>query len=422
MDKTTAEMNDSISISNLSKEFSLRDSSRIKPLNNISLTIGKGETVGIIGKNGSGKSTLLKILSGLTKPTSGTIELNGNVSSILDIGSNFAPDLSGLENTEMLLRVNGFSIKRSSDIIKEIHEFSGIGDFFYQPVKTYSSGMFLRLAFSVVFRISADILVLDEVLSVGDDAFRMKCFEFIKQLQTQGKTIVLASHSRQEILGLCTRCLWLNNGKIEMDGNPMTVVSAYFETQKKLFESEQGQIQKTKYETEAGIINVHWDENDAPGNLSISLRHFEVSGKNGEKLLTSEPVFIRLAIDKKNTEIGLHVGIVFYDHFQQPVFFICPLNTPPQTSNVNLFINESGYFELNCAIPANLLNAGNYYISLRFGKNASSEQKSPENVFRLEKAFKIKLFSPAGHVIYAIEDADLSILPLLNWDIKQVDK
>lgn len=122
--------NNIISIFNLSKEYSLNKSTRVKPLDNISITVERGETVGIIGKNGSGKSTLLKVLSGLTKPTSGSIRLQGNLSSILDIGSNFTPELSGLENAEIHLRINGFSVKKSEDIIKEIHDFSGVGDFF----------------------------------------------------------------------------------------------------------------------------------------------------------------------------------------------------------------------------------------------------------------------------------------------------
>jgi lipopolysaccharide transport system ATP-binding protein len=410
----------SIIISNLSKVYKLNNASSINPLNNISLKIQKGESVGIVGKNGSGKSTLLKIISGLTKPSSGSVQIHGNVSSILDIGSNFLPELTGLENTKMLLQINGYSVKQNTNLINHIHAFSGIGDFFFQPIKIYSNGMFLRLAFSLVFNIPADVLVLDEVMLVGDEEFKMKGFELIKKLQTFRKTIILVSHNRQEIIELCSRCLWLKDGDIEMDGHPVSVLSAYFDTQKNLFDIEQQRkgLLKVKYENKDGTINLRWDKINAPGSQNIFVREFEISCKNSVNLLMSEPISIRLVLEKQNLLIGLNVCIVFYNHFEEVVFYIGPIHSINEVSSTEFYTNVSGVFELNCSIPPNLINSGDYYVSIWYGANAIVGLHE-EDIFRMDKAFKIKVHPPENRVTFGIEGVDVSILPFLDWEIKK---
>lgn len=411
----------SIIISNLSKEYTLNDSSTITPLKNISLKIKKGESIGIVGKNGSGKSTLLKIISGLTKPSSGSLQIQGNVSSILDIGSNFSPELSGLENTKMILKINGYSVKQSENLINHILDFSGIGDFFYQPIKIYSNGMFLRLAFSLVFNIPTDVLVLDEVLLVGDEAFKMKGFELIKKLKSLGRTIILVSHNRQEIIELCSRCLWLKDGNIEMDGHPVSVLSAYFDTQKEIFDLEQQRkgLLKVKYENEDGTIILRWDKINAPGAQNIFLREFEISCKNNIHLLMTEPILIRLVLEKQNVLVGLNLCIVFYNHFEEVAFYIGPLHSTTKISSTEFFTNESGVFELECSIPPNLLNSGDYYVSIWYGANAI-EGLNEEDIFRMEKSFKIKIHPPLDRTIFLIAGMDVSFLPFLDWEVKKI--
>lgn len=409
----------SVKISNLSKEYYLKNSSSvIKPLVNFSLSINEGEVVGIIGKNGSGKSTLLKIMSGLIKPTTGTVELFGSVSSILDIGSNFHPDLNGYENTRMFLLSNKVPRDKISIFIKAIQDFSGIGDFFYQPVKTYSNGMYLRLAFSTVFNALSDILLIDEVLAVGDESFKMKCFDFIKELKSKGKTIVLASHSKQEILELCTRCIWLENGKIKMDGYPMSILPDYYEEQKKIFDTQKHISNVDLKENVTGIIDLVWGLETAPGNSDISIRHFSVKSENTNALYTSMPMIIKIGIEKKNADIGINIGMIFYDQFHQAVFFISSLNS--STSNhLDGFLNHNGQIEISCSIPPNLLNAGTYYIALRFGKSPFKNNEIDE-IFRFNQEFRIKVNYPLERVTFFAKELNFPLLPFLDWREKLI--
>lgn len=418
-------MGNNVVISNLSKEYSLKNAvSRIKPLDNVSLNIGEGEVVGIVGGNGSGKSTLLKIISGLTRPTSGTIRLVGNVSSILDIESNFHPELTGYENAKMLLQLNNFSLKKKSETLRQIRAFSDIGDFFYQPLKTYSNGMFLRLAFSVVFNTPADILVLDEVLSVGDEAFKMKSFAFIKQLRQQGKTIILVSHSRQEILELCSRSVWLQDGKIKMDDLPNAVVSAYFEAQKKKFETEENKREgkiNVKYENEDGTIDVQWGKNNAIEDNDVALKKVKIFNQEHPCLYTANPITIQVVVENKNSDKQVSLSLIFHDHFLQPIFYISPLNSIIRTNNANHYATKRGMFEFSCTIPSNFLNKGQYYISLQLAADETVAKRGARRPFLLEKAFKIRIDDIDNHESISELETELSILPFLDWKITTVE-
>jgi len=196
-------------------------------LNNINLTIMKGECVGIIGENGSGKSTLLKIISGVTKSYNGSIHINGRVSAILELGAGFNPELNGVENIFFKGALLGYSHKQMKQKLDQIINFADIGDYIYQPVKLYSSGMFARLAFAVAINVEPDILIIDEVLSVGDVAFQRKCFAKIESFQKQGKTILFVSHSLGSVIELCSRAILLDRGEIILDGEPRFVVNNY---------------------------------------------------------------------------------------------------------------------------------------------------------------------------------------------------
>ncbi|WP_297324716.1 ABC transporter ATP-binding protein [Nitrosomonas sp.] len=196
-------------------------------LRDIDLTVKRGEVVGIVGQNGSGKSTLLQLVCGTLTPTHGEVQVNGRVAALLELGAGFNPEFSGRENVLMSAAIMGLSATEIADRIEDIIDFSGVRDFIDQPVKTYSSGMYVRLAFSVAINVDPDILVIDEALSVGDGAFARKSFTRIMQLRDAGKTILFCSHSLFQVESLCARAIWINQGQIVLDGESAQVVSAY---------------------------------------------------------------------------------------------------------------------------------------------------------------------------------------------------
>ena len=196
-------------------------------LKDINLEIKKGETVALIGVNGSGKSTLLKLMTQIIFPNSGTIETHGKLTSLLELGAGVHPDFSGRENIYFNSSIFGLTKKEIDKRLDQIIEFSELQDFIDNPVRTYSSGMYMRLAFSVAINVDADILLIDEILSVGDQHFQEKCFNKMRELREQGKTMVFVTHSMDSVRNLCDRAVWLYDGKVRMDGNTEEVVNEY---------------------------------------------------------------------------------------------------------------------------------------------------------------------------------------------------
>lgn len=188
-------------------------------LEDVSLDIKKGETVALIGVNGSGKSTLLKLMTKIIYPTTGKIVTNGKLTSLLELGAGFHPDFTGRENIYFNAAIFGLTEKEINKRLDDIIEFSELGEFIDSPVRTYSSGMYMRLAFSIAINIDAEILLIDEILAVGDQHFQEKCFKKLEELKNSGKTIVIVSHSLYSIKNLCTRFIWIHEGKIRLDGN-----------------------------------------------------------------------------------------------------------------------------------------------------------------------------------------------------------
>lgn len=201
-------------------------------LKGVSLTIKRGEAVALIGTNGSGKSTLLKLMTKILYPNSGTIEINGKLTSLLELGAGFHPDFSGRENIYFNASIFGLTRKEIDDKLDDIIEFSELKNFIDNPIRTYSSGMFMRLAFAVAINVNADILLVDEILSVGDEHFQNKCIEKMLELKNEGKTMVFVTHSMESVRKLCNRAIWLYNGEIEMDGQAEDVIKKYVEVTK----------------------------------------------------------------------------------------------------------------------------------------------------------------------------------------------
>jgi len=199
-------------------EFSLRD---------FNLRVDAGETVALLGPNGGGKSTVLRLIAGIYAPTSGDVEISGRITAVIELGAGFSSELTGAENVELYGSIMGLSRDRLAGHYEEIVSFSGIGKFIDTPVKYYSSGMIARLAFSVAVNVRPDILLLDEVLAVGDRSFQEKCFERLRAFQAGGGTMVVVSHDLHNVSRFCSRAVWLENGSTRMEGDVAAVVEAY---------------------------------------------------------------------------------------------------------------------------------------------------------------------------------------------------
>lgn len=233
-----------IKVEGLTKEYRLYDrkSDRLKEalsftkkqyytpfyaLNDISFHVNKGETLGIIGTNGSGKSTLLKILTGVVTQTSGIVEINGKISALLELGTGFNPEYTGIENIFLNCTMMGFSQEETQRKIQGIIDFADIGEYIHQPVKNYSSGMFARLAFAVAISVEPDILIVDEALSVGDMRFQVKCMDHMKKMMENGTTILFVSHDLAAVRRFCQRCIWIQNGRLMTEGETNHVADRY---------------------------------------------------------------------------------------------------------------------------------------------------------------------------------------------------
>lgn len=196
-------------------------------LKNINMNVRKGETVALIGTNGSGKSTLLKLMTKIIFPNKGTIETNGKLTSLLELGAGFHPDFTGRENIYFNASIFGLTRKEIDSRIQDIIDFSELGEFIDHPVRTYSSGMYMRLAFSVAINVDAEILLIDEILAVGDQHFQEKCYRKLKELKDSDKTIVIVTHSLDVVKELCDRAVWIYKGELRLDGDPIYVIDEY---------------------------------------------------------------------------------------------------------------------------------------------------------------------------------------------------
>lgn len=251
-------------------------------LKDVSFEVGKGEMLGIVGPNGSGKSTLLKCIARIISPNSGEISVDGSMSSLLELGTGFHPELSGRENVYLAGSILGLSRPEIDGKLSDIVDFSGLGEFVDTPLKNYSSGMTARLAFSVAISIDPDVLLLDEVLAVGDEAFQLKCFDYISGLRRSGKTIVFVSHSLSSVRRLCSRVLWLDKGVVRAYGDTDEVVGLYLADVRR---------SQTKGGTVAGSEN-RW------GNQKIRIESFQVldaGGRARTSVPTGEQVLFRIA-------------------------------------------------------------------------------------------------------------------------------
>lgn len=393
-------------------------------LRNLTLDIRKGEFVGIMGSNGSGKSTLLKILSGILKPTHGIVKIYGSVSSVLDIGVNLHPELSGKENALLQLKINGVKKRDTENILGQIRALSDIGEYFFEPVKYYSNGMFLRLGFALSFHVNSDILLLDEVLSVGDEEFRLKCHAHLKKLAAENKTILLVTHNPIEALSLCNTCIWLKNGHIEKSGTAPAVIGSYIEWQRQKFmlsaeeasekKSAQQGTENQKNKTD-GFCRA-WTAGDAPGNKILTLRSIVISqGSRFDQLFTDEEFSIEVLFTKHSSEISLSLLLVVSDQFGQPVFLSHNLNNADRENHEGIFKGDTGLFRMQCTVPSNFLAAGRYKLVLQFGMNPTAEIPHTEEAFRYDDEVYFHLRYKPGKTDFIRERMNGAVRPAFKW-------
>ncbi|MEW6696509.1 MAG: ABC transporter ATP-binding protein [Bacillota bacterium] len=236
-------------------------------LNHISFNIQKGEVIGLLGRNGSGKSTLLQIITGVLRPTQGEIEVKGRIAALLELGSGFNPEFTGKENVYLNGAILGISHKEMEQYYEDIITFADIGDYINQPVKYYSSGMMVRLAFAVQACIYPDVLIVDEALAVGDISFQRKCFRRIEELRDRSTTILFVSHDINTITNICTRAILLENGEIVSDGSPAEICDLY---QKKIF-GESGNAPVKEYGDGSALFQEIWFE-DSDGKKTTNIK------------------------------------------------------------------------------------------------------------------------------------------------------
>jgi lipopolysaccharide transport system ATP-binding protein len=321
----------------------------VKALNDINFEISKGEIVGFIGKNGAGKSTLLKLLSKVTTPSSGNIFVNGKVASLLEVGTGFHPELTGKENVFLNGAILGMNRKEIAKKFDEIVSFSGVGNYIDTPVKRYSSGMYVRLAFSVAAHLDTDILIVDEVLAVGDYEFQQKCIGKMGDVADTGKTVLFVSHQLDLIYQLCNRAILLDHGKVIKDGNVKSVIDQYYNL------------------SEGNDKPLH-QRQDRQGNLDIKIIDCFLKTrqeKNATYVQIGDALTIVLHVEVKNTYEDVNLSCSIMDKRQNS---LCELAT--RTINQNMSFRSAGHYELEIIIPRWQINAGTYDLNFMINQHA----------------------------------------------------
>lgn len=387
-------------------------------LRDVSFDVKQGQSVGIIGHNGSGKSTLLKVLAGVTKPTSGTVEIDGRIASILDIGAGFHPELSGRENIFLNGQIHGFTSKEIEKKLKEIVFFSGIEKFIDEPVKTYSNGMYLRLAFSIMAHLDFDVYLFDEIMSVGDAEFIQKTQQKLNDLKQSGKTILIVSHNMAEIRNLDLFIL-LDKGEINTLTNKHEVIDNYLESSYK--------------------------NNFAPVSTNITLTDFSEFSAS-ENITLKKVEFLQEGSDEFSTDKVFHFIVEFeklnsIDSYD-PILNILDiqgnviLSSTPLISGVTS-TTEKGTYRCSCVIPAFLFSYHTYRINLSFFRNMatvfgitemqktavkSNENEIKKSILNLDNliVFKAKFQAKKFDVDLSSLNLTGGLMPAFDWEVSAI--
>lgn len=374
------------------KDYGNRNGETLWALKDINFQVQQGEALGIIGSNGAGKSTLLKILSRVTTPTSGEVKIKGRIASLLEVGTGFHPELTGRENIYLNGAILGMERREIQRRFDEIVDFSGVEKFIDTPVKRYSSGMYVRLAFAVAAHLDPDILVVDEVLAVGDAEFQKKCLGKMNDVATEGRTILFVSHSMQAINRLCSQVLILNGGRVFRHGETSDMTSVYMAGNSEI------------------KLSRSWDLNKAPGSDEVKLSSIEL-------LKDGQPIYSAVSVqDKVTVQIKYYVGepstkfriaLLFY------VNDVCAFVTMEPSELVR---GEVGQYISEVDIPAHLLNERQYSITV-----SVFTSKGEKNRFIFERdVLGFQVIDPMTMSISARGDYsqrfDGVVRPFLKWE------
>lgn len=311
-------------------------------LRNVSFKVNEGDVVGVVGRNGAGKSTLLKVLSRITAPTEGVARIRGRIGSLLEVGTGFHPELSGRENIFFNGAILGLRKHEIRARFDEIVEFAGVADFLDIPIKRYSSGMKMRLAFSVAAHLEPEIMIVDEVLAVGDAEFQKKCLGKMQDISTSGRTVLFVSHSMQTVASLCSRCVLLDRGQIRKEGTPSEVILEYLG-------GDGDFCGRVDYSSQGKVV----------GDDDVQLLYGEVIDESGRAALEIDirrPVTVRMGFRvKRRTDNRLVPNF----HFVLPGGTYAFISTPDAPVEL-----APGDYEANCQIPGDFLNDGSYFVGL----------------------------------------------------------
>ena len=315
-------------------------------LKDVSIEVREGEVLGVIGRNGAGKTTLLKILARITRPTTGWAEIRGRVGSLLEVGTGFHPELTGRENTYLSGAILGMSKREINRKFDEIVAFAELEKFIDTPVKHYSSGMYVRLAFAVAAHLEPEILLVDEVLAVGDSSFQKKCLGKMGQVSREGRTILFVSHNMAAVKALCSRALLISDGSVTDSGKVTEVVDNYL------------------LGTAAGSSVKEWrDRTLAPGNESVRMSYVRIIPPEGETMITIDTgAVIEIGFDNLRENINLDCTVYLSSGDGVLIFESGHIISSDRNS-------RHGSYHLTGRIPAHLLNAGRYSLTVVFGKD-----------------------------------------------------
>jgi len=366
-------------------------------LRHLDIEIERGDTVGIIGRNGAGKSTLLKVLAHITDPSEGRVEIRGRVASLLEVGTGFHPELSGRENIRLngtILGMTRAEIRRKFD---EIVEFSEISRFLDTPVKRYSSGMAVRLAFSVAAHLDPEILIVDEVLAVGDVAFQRKCLGKMKDVAGHGRTVLFVSHNMQVVRSLCRQAVELSNGEIINRGAAADVIDVYLNRL-----------------AEAGA-SLTWPAGEGPVANGVRMRGLHIlddSGRPTAIVSTAKPMTVRLEFDLPRVRGNQMIGFEMLSGDGAVVLWSLHTDTEPERQPRL----KVGYNVLDCSIPPGLLNGGRFLVRPRIGLYREARTTLVEETVAFEAHMDHALHSH-GHF-----ERPGAVLPILEWTAQEVEE
>lgn len=348
-------------------------------LQQVSFSINRGETVGIIGRNGSGKSTLLQLICGTLTPSTGQIEVNGRIAALLELGAGFNPEFSGRENVFLNASILGLSRTEIESRLAQILAFADIGDFIDQPVKTYSSGMFVRLAFAVIAHVDADILIIDEALAVGDAFFTQKCMRFLRQFRERG-TILFVSHDTAAVVNLCERAIWLDHGQLKAIGDAKTVSELYlkglYATQQQV-QPDPGQSTATTLHMAAALepetTGSASPQDTSFGTQRAQIKRVQLIGENGSPIVVfqgGEKVKLLIEAIARQEIFQPLLGFHLKDRLGQILFGD---NTFIACQDSRIHVASGQLFRAEFSLTMPYLGVGDYVISAAVGEGTQQE-------------------------------------------------